>query len=158
MSEASRTRALDGGVAPAGLYTEIQQFYARQTGLLDEGRAVEWAETFTETAAFRDASRPQEALVGHRALGARAQAHHDRLTAEGIDVRHWLGMIDVRADGDGGLRVRSYALTPSTGRDGRGPRISTSVVCHDRLVRDAGRWRVADRTLRCDGTAFSVTS
>ncbi|MBD9703012.1 hypothetical protein [Streptomyces caniscabiei] len=35
-------------------------------GLLDEGREVEWAETFTETAAFRGASRPQEALVGRQ--------------------------------------------------------------------------------------------
>ncbi|MCF2435628.1 nuclear transport factor 2 family protein [Streptomyces thinghirensis] len=71
-----------------------------------------------------------------------------RLTADGVDVRHWLGMIGIRTEDDGSLHVRSYALTPSTGRDGSGLRIPASVVCQDRLVRDAGHWRVADRTLR----------
>ncbi|GAA5210243.1 nuclear transport factor 2 family protein [Streptomyces thinghirensis] len=159
MSEASRAHVPDGqDQVPAELYAEIQQFYARQAGLLDEGRAVEWAESFTETAAFRDANRPQEALVGRQALAAQARVHHERLTADGVDVRHWLGMIGIRTEDDGSLHVRSYALTPSTGRDGSGLRIPASVVCQDRLVRDAGHWRVADRTLRRDGTAFPATS
>ncbi|MFI2778828.1 nuclear transport factor 2 family protein [Streptomyces sp. ALB3] len=157
MSEASRTPEPDDEGVTAELYAQVQQFYARQTGLLDEGLATEWAQTFTEGAAFRDAARPQDALVGRRAIGAQARVHHDRLAAEGTDVRHWLGMVDVRAEGDGSLRVRSYALTPSTGHGDPGPRISASVVCHDRLVRDNGSWRVADRTLRRDGTVFPAS-
>ncbi|WP_406191387.1 nuclear transport factor 2 family protein [Streptomyces griseus] len=165
MSEASSGQVVDGQVpggqvrgpgVGVGLYAEIQQFYARQAGLLDDGRAVEWARTFTEDGVFRDASRPQDALVGRRAIGTQAGAHHDRRVAEGVDVRHWLGMLDLRAEDDGSLRVRSYALTPSTGRDGSGLRISVSVVCHDRLVREDGRWYVADRTLRRDGVVIPV--
>lgn len=57
----------------AGLYTEIQQFYAQQMHLLDDGRVEEWAHTFTTDGVFAANAQPVPA-VGREAITAAAAA------------------------------------------------------------------------------------
>ncbi|MEE1929388.1 nuclear transport factor 2 family protein [Streptomyces sp. TRM 70351] len=141
------------GYVTAELYTQVQQFYARQMGLLDDGDPDAWTTTFTEDAVFAEASRLNEPLRGRDAIRASSRARQQRLDAEGIDFRHWLGMLDVRPQPDGSLRTRAYALAMRTPRGGTLD-IFASVVCHDHLVRgDDGLWRVAHRDLTHDGAA-----
>ncbi|GAA3248244.1 hypothetical protein Slala03_68440 [Streptomyces lavendulae subsp. lavendulae] len=129
----------------AELYTRIQQFYADQMALMDHGDAEAWAATFTEDAVF-------PAGVTSRAGRAdSARAHAEKLVLEKADLRHWLGMLDVRPQPDGTLRTRAYVLTARTVR-GEELRITASVVCRDHLVEEGGRWKVVERTLRRDGT------
>ncbi|MFV0129259.1 nuclear transport factor 2 family protein [Streptomyces sp. HMX112] len=135
----------------AELYAQVQQFYARQMGLLDDGRPDEWAETFTEDAVFQEASRLSEPLRGRDAIRVSARARKERLAADGIDFRHWLGMLSVTPGEDGSLRARSYALAMRVPRGGALD-IFASVVCHDQLVPVEGTWQVRHRDLTHDGS------
>ncbi|MEV4867277.1 nuclear transport factor 2 family protein [Streptomyces ossamyceticus] len=137
--------------ASADLYAEIQQFYARQMGLLDDGRPDDWADTFTTDAVFAEASRLAEPLRGREVIRASSRARQERLDADKIDFRHWLGMLDVRPQDDGSVRTRAYALAMRTPRGGQ-LEIFASVVCHDHLVRVNGAWQVRQRDLTHDGS------
>ncbi|GCB46919.1 nuclear transport factor 2 family protein [Streptomyces sp. NL15-2K] len=134
----------------AELYARIQQFYAWQMGLIDDRKAEEWAATFAEDAVFEEASR-MEPLRGRAAIAASCRKRADRLEAEQTDFRHWLGMLDVRAQPDGTLRTRSYALAMRT-RLGGPLEIFASVVCRDHLVPDGNGWLVRHRSLQHDGS------
>ncbi|AZM94073.1 MULTISPECIES: nuclear transport factor 2 family protein [Streptomyces] len=135
----------------AELYSQVQQFYARQMGLLDGGDPDGWAQTFTEDAVFQEASRLDEPLRGRTAIRDSSRARKKRLEADKIDFRHWLGMLDVRPEPDGSLRARSYALAMRTQRGGALD-IFASVVCNDHLVLVDGTWQVAERDLHHDGS------
>ncbi|WP_336605628.1 nuclear transport factor 2 family protein [Streptomyces sp. BA2] len=136
---------------PAELYVQVQQFYARQMGLIDDGRPDEWAETFTEDGVFQEASRLSEPLRGRDAIRASSRARKKRLDEEKVDFRHWLGMLDVTREDDGSLRTRAYALAMRTPRGGALD-IFASVICHDHLVNVNGSWQVRHRDLHHDGS------
>ncbi|WP_237408555.1 nuclear transport factor 2 family protein [Streptomyces sp. M2CJ-2] len=144
--------AAAGGFVTAELYTQIQQFYAWQMGLIDDRKAQEWADTFTEDAVFEEASR-MEPLRGRAAIAASCRQRADRLEAEQTDFRHWLGMLQVLPQQDGTLRTRNYALAMRT-RLGGPLEIFASVVCHDHLVPDGTGWLVRHRTLQHDGSGL----
>lgn len=148
----SRTpRTAEDAFVPAELYAQVQQFYARQMGLIDDGLPDEWSDTFTEDAVFQEASRLNGPLRGREAIRASCRARKERLDAEKLDFRHWLGMLDVRPQADGSLRTRSYALAMRVPRGGELD-IFASVVCHDHLVLVDGTWKVAERDLHHDGS------
>ncbi|WP_309054011.1 SDR family NAD(P)-dependent oxidoreductase [Streptomyces sp.] len=126
------------------------QFYAWQMGLIDDRKAEEWADTFTEDAVFEEASR-MDPLRGRAAIAASCRKRADRLEAERTDFRHWLGMLDVHAQPDGSLRTRTYALAMRTRLDGP-LEIFPSVVCRDHLVPRNNGWLVSHRVLQHDGS------
>ncbi|CAD5988796.1 nuclear transport factor 2 family protein [Streptomyces cyaneofuscatus] len=136
---------------PAELYSRIQQFYARQMGLLDDGRADDWADTFTEDAVFQEASRLNEPLRGRDAIRESSRARKKRLEADKLDFRHWLGMLTVTPREDGSLQTRAYALAMRVPAGGELD-IFASVVCHDQLVLTDGTWQVRHRDLHHDGS------
>ncbi|GAA4689017.1 hypothetical protein GCM10023347_51040 [Streptomyces chumphonensis] len=146
----TETPTATGPYVSADLYAQVQQFYARQMGLIDDGHPDAWADTFTEDAVFAEASRLKEPLRGREVIRASCRERQRRLDAEGIDFRHWLGMLDVRPQPDGSLRTRAYALAMRTPRGGA-LEIFASVVCHDHLVAGDGGWRVRSRDLTHDG-------
>ncbi|WP_069814241.1 nuclear transport factor 2 family protein [Streptomyces sp. TP-A0874] len=148
-TETTGRAALPGTYVPAELYSQVQQFYARQMGLIDDGRAEEWAATFTEDAVFEEPSR-LDPLRGRDAIRVSCRARADRLEAENTDFRHWLGMLDVRPQDDGSLRTRAYALAMRIPRGGALD-IFASVVCEDHLVPSDGGWAVRHRHLQHDG-------
>ncbi|MDI3408189.1 nuclear transport factor 2 family protein [Streptomyces cavernicola] len=135
----------------AELYTRVQQFYARQMGLLDDGRPDDWSATFTEDAVFQEASRLDEPLRGRDAIRESSRARKQRLDEAEIDFRHWLAMLQVHPQADGTLRTRAYALAMRTPRGGSLD-IFASVVCNDHLVPVDGGWQVARRELHHDGS------
>ncbi|MEU6057080.1 nuclear transport factor 2 family protein [Streptomyces sp. NPDC047097] len=135
----------------ADLYARLQQFYARQMGLMDYGRPEEWAATFTEDGVFEEPHR-LEPLHGRDAIRLSARERVDRLAAEKLDFRHWLAMLDVRPQDDGSLRTRTYALAMRTPRGGALD-IFAHVVCHDHLVEADGSWAVRHRHIEHDGVA-----
>ncbi|WP_073948913.1 nuclear transport factor 2 family protein [Streptomyces kebangsaanensis] len=141
-----------GGFVTAELYTQMQQFYAWQMGLIDDRKAEEWAATFAEDAVFEEASR-MEPLRGRAAIAASCRQRADRLEAEQTDFRHWLGMLDVHLQPDGTLRTRTYALAMRT-RLGGPLEIFASVVCRDHLVPEGKGWLVQHRSLQHDGSGL----
>ena len=127
-----------------GRYAGIQHFYARQMHLLDSGQADAWAETFTEDGVFAANAHPEptRGRENIRAAASKAKAQH---AEEGLQVRHWLGMLDVTDREDGSVLVRSYALIINTPRGGQS-QVHLSTTCEDVLVPDSdGGWLVSTR-------------
>ncbi|MFF4324692.1 nuclear transport factor 2 family protein [Streptomyces sp. NPDC001568] len=136
----------------AEVYTEVQQFYARQMNLL-EGASADpdaWAHTFTEDAVFESVGEP-EAQEGREALRDTVGAGVAHIAAQGLDFRHWFGMVGVEQKPDGVLRTRYYALAMATALGGP-LQVKGSLLCHDDLVReDDGRLLVRRRSVAEDG-------
>lgn len=138
-----------GGFASATRYAEVQQFYAYQMGLLDDGAVDGWAATFTPDAVFADNTEP-EPLRGRAQIRATVRTRVDQLAAQKRQFRHWFGMITARVRPDGGLDTRLYALAMST-RTGGALEIHGHVVCRDHLVPADGGWLVRHRRVEVDG-------
>lgn len=140
-----------GAATGADLYFQVQQFYAAQMQLLDEGRTDEWAGTFTEDGVFAANAHPEPAAgraVIAEAAGKAAAAYAER----GVQRRHWLGMVSVdpAPDQDGAVRASCYALVLETPR-GERTAIACSTTCVDLLVRgEDGGWQVRDRRVTRD--------
>ena len=129
--------------AIAELYNRVQQFYARQMRLLDDGQVAEWAATFTVDGSFAANAHP-EPTVGRAAIEAGAGRTVAELASDGVVRRHWLGMLSVEPRADGTLRTRCYALVISTPKGGQaGVHVSTS--CDDLLVRSGDTFLVRER-------------
>ncbi|MET8772661.1 nuclear transport factor 2 family protein [Streptomyces sp. NPDC004658] len=129
-------------------YHEIQQFYARQMQLLDDGRVGEWAATFSPEGVFAANAHP-EPTKGREAITAAARAAHEQLAAAGVRRRHWLGMVAV--DGRDGTKVRArcYALVFEIPRGGQAV-LRLSTLCEDELERTEDGWVVGYRTVTRD--------
>ncbi|MEV0804771.1 nuclear transport factor 2 family protein [Micromonospora sp. NPDC050200] len=125
------------------LYIEVQHFYGRQMRLLDEAEVGAWAATFTEDGVFAANAHPEPAR-GRAAIEAGARQAASQLAAEGIQRRHWLGMLEVAPRADGAIVVRSYALILSTKLGGQAE-VRLSCTCDDVLVRKDGQLLVQDR-------------
>ncbi|WP_035734452.1 nuclear transport factor 2 family protein [Frankia casuarinae] len=133
------------------MYTQVLQFYAHQMGLLDERQADSWADTFAEDAVFQEAAR-MDPLLGRPAIRASARASVERAAASGLQVRHWIGMLQVRPGPNGTVDTRCYALAMRTPKGGE-LELFASVVCADHLVPTRGGWMVRHRDLTHDGFA-----
>lgn len=131
-----------------GVYEQVQRFYARQMRCLDEGKVTEWAATFTAEGVFAANAHPAPAR-GREAIEAGARKAAEQLAADGIQRRHWLGMLDVVDQPDGTLAAHSYALIISTPAGGQA-RVHLSTTCDDVLVRDGDRLLVRSRQVRRD--------
>jgi 3-phenylpropionate/cinnamic acid dioxygenase small subunit len=135
----------------ARLRAEVEQFYAWQMQAMDDGRADEWAATFTEDGEFAANAFP-EPTVGRPALAAAARAARAAQQAEGVVHRHWLSMVTVDPVGDETVRARCYALVIAT-RLGGATVIHRSTVCEDELVRAGDGWAVSRRSVTRDDLA-----
>jgi 3-phenylpropionate/cinnamic acid dioxygenase small subunit len=134
--------------ADQGVYEQVQRFYARQMRCLDEGKVVEWAATFTLDGVFAANAHP-EPFCGREAIEAGARKAAAQLAADGMQRRHWLGMLEVLDQPDGTLATRSYALIVSTPAGGK-PTVHLSTTCDDVLVRDGDELLVRSRQVRRD--------
>ncbi|MBB2744979.1 UNVERIFIED_ORG: hypothetical protein FHR35_004828 [Microbispora rosea subsp. rosea] len=132
----------------AELYLAVQHFYARQMQLLDDGKADEWAATFTEDAVFAANARP-EPVRGRADIAAGARQATEQLALDGLVRRHWLGMLSVDTRSDGTVLARSYALVISTPKGGQAG-IHVSTVCADVLVWDGDDLLVRSRHVTRD--------
>ena len=132
-------------------YTSVQRFYADQMQLLDDGDTDAWAATFTDDGVFAGNGLPQ-AVRGRSAIAAAAQAAARQLAAAGRRHRHWIGMLTVRPDEDGGtVRARSYALVIEV--TAGAAEIHRSTVCEDVLVPAERGWLVRERYVTRDDLA-----
>jgi len=130
------------------LHQEVQHFYARQMLHLDNGHAVEWAATFTEDGVFAANAHPQP-TQGRAQIESGAREAARKLAEQGLQRRHWLGMLQVDEDVDGHITARSYALIIETPVNGQAA-LRLSCTCDDVLVRVDGRLQVLRREVHRD--------
>lgn len=127
---------------------QVEHFYARQMKYLDRGQTAEWARTFTPDGVFAADGHP-EPQQGRAVIEAKAAAMKEQLAEQGIQRRHWLGMVDVTENTDSELSAHCYALVIGTPRGGQ-PVIQFSCTCEDVLVRDGDSFLVKHRQVRRD--------
>ncbi|WP_432158444.1 MULTISPECIES: nuclear transport factor 2 family protein [unclassified Streptomyces] len=132
----------------SALYQEVLHFYAKQMRSLDEGHVAEWAETFTVDGVFSANAhpRPQE---GRPAILRGATEATRKLAEQGVQRRHWLGMLEVTPNADGTVTALSYAQVLATRQGGRAE-LELSCACEDLLVRQDGRLLVRRRQVYRD--------
>lgn len=143
-----------------GLYTQVQQFYARQVQLLGNGDIDRWSETFTEDAVFEQEAERGRVFAGNappqrhgRAVIAAAARGAVRQRQEGNVVRrYWIGMLQVEAATDGSVRTRYRAVLFQTVR-GSASAVYLSTTGEDVLIRENGDWRVHHRINSHDNAA-----
>ncbi|SDW71320.1 SnoaL-like domain-containing protein [Amycolatopsis xylanica] len=134
--------------ADTSTYLEIQHFYSRQMSYLDSGDVTRWAETFTEDGVFAANAHP-EPQRGRAVIERKSREMADSLAAQGIQRRHWLGMLHVDDAGDGTYLAHTYALILATPAGGQAE-VRLSCTCDDVLVKTGGRWLVRHRQVYRD--------
>lgn len=132
----------------AELYQQVQQFYARQMQLLDDGKVEDWADTFTPDGVFAANAHPRP-TSGREAITAAARAAHEQLAAQGIRRRHWLGMVAVDRGDGARVTARCYALVFEIPRGGQAA-LRLSTLCQDQLELGDQGWQVAHRVVTRD--------
>jgi len=125
------------------LYLEVQQFYAWQMRLLDDGLTAQWAETFTVDGVF-DANGHPHPVQGRDKIAAGALAARKALDEADIRHRHWLGMVTVIEQDNGDVLARSYATVVEIPHGGKAA-LKFHTVCEDLLVRVDGVLKIKDR-------------
>jgi bifunctional aromatase (cyclase/dehydratase) len=135
------------GAVDAETYSQIQQFYAWQSQLLDFGRFEEWAATFTEDGSFLAPGFP-EPVRGRTALGVGTRKNHEGLDPA-LAIRHWFGMTTVEPLAEGVVRALSYVIVIRAPRAGE-PFIYRSTTCEDVLAWEDSQWLVRERVIRRD--------
>jgi actinorhodin biosynthesis protein ActVIA len=143
------------GADPAVLYTQVQQFYARQVALLDDLRAEEFAATFTEDGVFAP-SPTAPPVQGRTAIAAALRAAHERkFGTEQVRRRHWHTMLRVDPGPDGTLHTHYYMLVAVTRPGDPAPVIGPSAVVEDVLVDDGtGTLLTRERRVTPDHLSF----
>jgi uncharacterized protein (TIGR02246 family) len=136
-------------VAFGTLYAQVQQFYAEQMHMLDDGDADGWAATFTEDGTFTP-PRAAQPVRGPADLAAGVRRAHAERAAGGVTHRHWHGMLAVTPRTADSVDVRCYALVIASAAGGAS-HVHAACVCTDVLVRREDRWLVADRKVTRDG-------
>ncbi|MFI0352998.1 nuclear transport factor 2 family protein [Actinomadura sp. 9N407] len=122
----------------------IQWLYGAQSHLIDEGRAAEWAATFTPDGEFHSPSYP-EPVIGTRDLTAFAE----RFAAGAGRARHVLTNVHVEAADAHRATVRAYLQIVSTPAGGPS-RLDRMTTLTDDLLQVGGRWLIRRRTVRRD--------
>ncbi|MEU5551319.1 MULTISPECIES: nuclear transport factor 2 family protein [unclassified Micromonospora] len=148
VTEPARTRP---PVIDARTYAEILQFYARHFQLLDEGRAEEWADQFTEDGEFAQNVKP-EPRRGRSAIAASMRRGMDSIAERGLIRRHWYGAVTAEPAGEDTVRTRYYATVFETSRGGGEARVYLSTTAEDVLERRGDGWFVRRRHVAHDGT------
>ncbi|MDL5205398.1 nuclear transport factor 2 family protein [Streptomyces sp. ALI-76-A] len=133
------------------LYAQVQQFYSHQMQLFDAHDAERWAATFTEDAVF-DVPTLDEPVRGRADLAANVLRNKAQQEHGGRQLRHWIGMLDVRSRRDDELRTRCYALVYVTERGGSSKLLRVCVM-EDVLVRARGTWLTRHRVVTRDDLA-----
>jgi 3-phenylpropionate/cinnamic acid dioxygenase small subunit len=121
----------------------IHRLYGAQSHLIDEGRAAEWAATFTGDGEFRSPSYP-EPVIGTRELTAFAERF-----AAGGRGRHVLTNVHVESADAHRATVRAYLQIISTPPGGPS-RLDRMTTITDELLQVGGRWLIRRRTVRRD--------
>ncbi|MFI6442586.1 SRPBCC family protein [Streptomyces sp. NPDC050759] len=132
-------------------YQQIQQFYARQMQMLDDGDGHGWAQTFTEDGVFAQNVKP-DPWKGRDQIGARMSAGLARVAERGLTRRHWFGMVAAAPAENGTVKTRYYATVYETPKGGKAS-LYLSTLGEDVLVQQDGHWLVRHRWVAHDGAA-----
>lgn len=150
--------AVPGAPAVSGtsvlLFTQVQQFYARQSALLRESRVSEYAATFTEDGVLTCVPAGPRAR-GRAAVAAALLAVHERRTeGEPVRRRYWQDALEVSELPGGELQARYGMLVTEVRPWQPAAVVGVSAAVEDLLVLDGGELRVCQRRITPDHVSF----
>src|SRR6185369_12113988 len=134
----------------AGDYVEIQNLYAYYNLCSDAGDAEGYASCFTANGVLR--------IDG---ANMRIEGHANLLTFKRADAgrrgnryrRHWNGSLHLQRQPDGSVRGRCY-LHGYNGEPGEQPELADVGSYIDRIVKEGGEWKFAERQIIMDASSF----
>ncbi|MGX7678922.1 nuclear transport factor 2 family protein [Jatrophihabitans sp. DSM 45814] len=121
---------------------EINQLYGRQSHLIDSGRALGWAQTFTTDGIFESPSYPAP-VAGRAALIEFARAFLVNARAAGEVRKHVINNLTVAQD-ETQTWVEAYVTIAAT-PIGTNSWFNRLTVVRDRLEASPEGWRIAHR-------------
>jgi actinorhodin biosynthesis protein ActVIA len=133
---------------PPELYSEVQQYYARQIQALDAGRWEEFVASFTEDGTFQH-RRDRPPARTRAGILAEVVRFHQRFRDDPVHRRHWFNHLVLDLRPDGRIEATAYALVITT-RPGGLPQIQPASVVLDELVREDGRLLTRSRRILHD--------
>ncbi|WP_420896846.1 nuclear transport factor 2 family protein [Brevibacterium aurantiacum] len=125
--------------------SDIYQFYARQTHLIDSGRHADWASTFLDEGEFHSPTYPEPA-IGKDALVGISQAFAETALAANEVRRHIMTNIWIRQTNAGLCKVECVLLVTATSSDCT--RVLRTMNITDDLAYQSGFWKVNYRVVR----------
>ncbi|MFF4771427.1 nuclear transport factor 2 family protein [Microtetraspora fusca] len=128
----------------------IHQLYGEQSHLIDNGRAREWAATFSADGEFHSPTYP-DPVVGTARLTTFAERFFEEARSSGVTTRHVITNLFVHSADDRSAIVHAYLQIVSTPVGGE-PRLVRMTTITDDLVRQDGRWLIRRRVVRRDDT------
>ncbi|MGW5382165.1 nuclear transport factor 2 family protein [Nocardia sp. NPDC003963] len=137
-----------GDQPDAATVAAVHQLYGFQSGHIDNGRAADWAATFTPNGEFHSPSYP-EPVAGTAALTEFARAFDEAARAAGEVHRHVVTNIAIRRPAPSTLEVSAYLQIVATPRGGSAHLVRMTTI-EDRLELADGRWSVARRRVSRD--------
>jgi len=139
-----------GGLPDPATVAAVHQLYGFQSHYIDNGRAADWAATFTVAGEFHSPSYP-EPVAGRAALTDFARGFYAAARAADEIHRHVVTNIAIRQLDDATLEAGAYLQIVATPRGERSllVRMTTFV---DRLERTGDGWAIAHRRVSRDDT------
>ena len=125
----------------------IEQVLHRYCHAVDRGTLDDVMEVFHRDAVLRPRYEGEESHSGAEAVRAWYASYLERVRGGTGLLRHMVSTADIRVEGEEARSV-CYLSSCAVGRDGR---TYLSVGRYeDRLVKEAGRWWIADRAILVD--------
>jgi hypothetical protein len=120
---------------------EIAELFARWAVCEDAGLSESWADLFTETGS--SVSGKGIRRTGREALADASRRRWQR--PESKHLSHWMADPTIRVT-DGAVYAEHYAMVLEDTSDG--PQVMSTTVRSYELLRENGRWKVQERTIR----------
>jgi hypothetical protein len=136
---------------PAQDYMEIQNLYAFYNLSSDAGDAEAYADCFTDDGVLK---------IDHLKFTVKGRAdliafkEKDLAGRGGKYRRHWNGSVVLEAIDETTVRGRCY-LHGFNGMPGSLPELADAGLYEDLIVKVAGQWRFASRTILMDGSRWT---
>lgn len=139
-----------GGLPDPATVAAVHQLYGFQSHYIDNGRAADWAGTFTVAGEFHSPSYP-EPVAGRAALTDFARGFYEAAQAADETHRHVVTNIAIRQLDDATLQAGAYLQIVATPRGGHSQLVRMTTF-EDRLQRTDDGWAIAHRRVSRDDT------
>jgi 3-phenylpropionate/cinnamic acid dioxygenase small subunit len=127
-------------------YVKIMQLYARYARAIDSGDGKGWSQCYATKGRYWSSTFGE--CNGRAELEVFAVDHYKRWADKGIQTRHWNNQVLMEQSGN--LISSSVYLLLCGVKAGEAPTIFLQTVYSDTLIKEDGRWVLAERRSNAD--------
>jgi hypothetical protein len=127
-------------------YIKILQLYARYARAIDSGDGKAWSECYASDGRYWSSTFGE--CNGRTELDVFAVDHYKRWIDKGIQTRHWNNQV-LMEQNEGVISSSVYLLLVGVNA-GQAPTVLLQSVYSDTLIKEDGRWVLAERRSNAD--------